>query len=316
MSRYAGRGGVADALLVDRACSPRCSRRWRARAPGPARRAARSARARARSPPRPSPRPAAASAGDVLPEREHADQQHEHGRRAPRGGVDEARRPPARRRWRAARGRAARAPPRPRRRARRPPRSANRRSAHGRQQDDARRARPRPSRRARRARRPARGSTPRARTRPRARGSARSRAPRASYPVLRSHGRPVPHPQLLDHRPHRPRQVDAGRSHPRDDADGRPARHARAAAGLDGPRARARDHDQGPGGARASTTARDGETYQFHLIDTPGPRRLHLRGLAARWPRARARCSSSTPPRASRRRPSPTPTSRSTPGSS
>ena len=26
--------------------------------------------------------------------------------------------------------------------------------------------------------------------------------------------------------------------------------------------------------------ARDGETYQLHLIDTPGPRRLHLRGLA------------------------------------
>ena len=27
------------------------------------------------------------------------------------------------------------------------------------------------------------------------------------------------------------------------------------------------------------TSARDGETYQLHLIDTPGPRRLHLRGL-------------------------------------
>ena len=48
------------------------------------------------------------------------------------------------------------------------------------------------------------------------------------------------------------------------------ARHARAAARLDGPRARARDHDQGAGRARASTTARDGETYQLHLIDTPG----------------------------------------------
>ncbi len=31
---------------------------------------------------------------------------------------------------------------------------------------------------------------------------------------------------------------------------------------------------------RVLYTARDGETYQLHLIDTPGPRRLHLRGLA------------------------------------
>ena len=60
--------------------------------------------------------------------------------------------------------------------------------------------------------------------------------------------------------------------------------------------------------------ANDGETYQLHLIDTPGPRRLHLRGLALAWPRARARCWWSTPRRASRPRPSPTPTWRSTPG--
>ena len=31
---------------------------------------------------------------------------------------------------------------------------------------------------------------------------------------------------------------------------------------------------------RVLYTARDGETYKLHLIDTPGPRRLHLRGLA------------------------------------
>ena len=49
---------------------------------------------------------------------------------------------------------------------------------------------------------------------------------------------------------------------PRDDA--------RPGARLDGPRARARDHDQGPGRARRSTRRDDGETYQLHLIDTPG----------------------------------------------
>ena len=112
---------------------------------------------------------------------------------------------------------------------------------------------------------------------------------------------PGPHPQLLDHRPHRPREVDAGRPHPRDDPHGRPARDARPAARLDGPRARARDHDQGPGGARLLRGAR-----RRDLPAAPDrharPRRLHLRGLAARWPRARARCSSSTPPRASRPR--------------
>ena len=44
------------------------------------------------------------------------------------------------------------------------------------------------------------------------------------------------------------------------------------------------------------------------------PRGLHLRGVALAWPRARARCWSSTPPRASRRRRSPTPTWRSRAG--
>ena len=49
----------------------------------------------------------------------------------------------------------------------------------------------------------------------------------------------------------------------------RPARHAGPAARHDGPRARARHHDQGPGRARRLHGA-DGETYQLHLIDTPG----------------------------------------------
>ena len=40
---------------------------------------------------------------------------------------------------------------------------------------------------------------------------------------------------------------------------------------------------------RVLYTARDGQTYKLHLIDTPGPRRLHLRGLAlARGLRGRA----------------------------
>ena len=94
-----------------------------------------------------------------------------------------------------------------------------------------------------------------------------------------------------------------------------PREHARAAARLDGPRARARDHDQGPGRARVLRGA-----GRRDLPAAPDrharARRLHLRGLAARWPRARARCWSSTPRRASRPRPSPTPTWRSTPGSS
>ena len=79
------------------------------------------------------------------------------------------------------------------------------------------------------------------------------RAPLPAPSLESRHGRPGAHPQLLDHRPHRPRQVDAGRPHPRADPHGRPRGDARPAARLDGPRARARDHDQGAGGARAST---------------------------------------------------------------
>ena len=52
-------------------------------------------------------------------------------------------------------------------------------------------------------------------------------------------------------------------------------------------------------------------TYVLNLIDTPGPRRLHLRGLPQRWPPARAPCCWSTPRRASRRRRWPTSTWRS-----
>ena len=96
------------------------------------------------------------------------------------------------------------------------------------------------------------------------------------------------HPQLLDHRPHRPREVDAGRPHPRGHRRGRRAQPQAADARLDGPRARARDHDQGPGGARRVQGAR-----RRDLPPPPDrharPRRLLLRGLAlARGVRRRA----------------------------
>ena len=64
------------------------------------------------------------------------------------------------------------------------------------------------------------------------------------------------------------------------------------------------------------TSEHDGETYQLHLIDTPGPRRLHLRGVALAG-RVRGRAAGRRRlARASRRRRSPTPISRSTRGSS
>ena len=136
-------------------------------------------------------------------------------------------------------------------------------------------------------------------------------------PILgrRTHGRPGTHPQLLDHRPHRPREVDAGRPHPRDHPHGRSAPDARAGARLDGPRARARDHDQGPGRARLLRGAR--------RRDLPAAAHRHARATStsptrsrAAWRRARARCSSSTRRRASRPRRWPTPTWPSTRGSS
>ena len=46
------------------------------------------------------------------------------------------------------------------------------------------------------------------------------------------------------------------------------ARHARAGARLDGPRARARHHDQGAG--RRMRTRRETAQYELNLIDTPG----------------------------------------------
>ena len=66
---------------------------------------------------------------------------------------------------------------------------------------------------------------------------------------------------------------------------------------------------------RVEYKAEDGETYHLHLIGAPGHVDFSYEVRAASPP-ARARCWSSTPPRGSRRRPSPTPTWRSRTGSS
>ncbi len=97
------------------------------------------------------------------------------------------------------------------------------------------------------------------------------------------------HPQFLDHRPYRPRQIDAGR--PADSAHrrARSARNGRAGARFDGYRARARHHHQGAdGAAQLPRPRRQGLRPQpdrharprrFRLRGQPLARRL--RGLAA-----------------------------------
>src|SRR5205807_10280691 len=62
---------------------------------------------------------------------------------------------------------------------------------------------------------------------------------RATDPGARR-DRPGSHPELLHHRPHRPRQVDAGRPDAAAHRGGRRAPDARAVPGPDGHRARAR----------------------------------------------------------------------------
>ena len=121
---------------------------------------------------------------------------------------------------------------------------------------------------------------------------------------LSAHG-PAAHPQLLDHRAHRPRQVDARRPHSPAHGDRLRARDARPAARLDGPRARARDHDQGAGRPRRVEGPRAQPDRHARATSTSPTR------SRARCRPARARCSSSTPRRGSRRRRSRTPIWRS-----
>ena len=146
------------------------------------------------------------------------------------------------------------------------------------------------------ARRPDRRPRPR---RPRRRPRVRRRRPRPRHArPLRTAGRrlltgrgPVTHrarltlhesradPKLLDRRPHRSRQVDAGRPAAVADRDDGRQEGGRPGPRLDGPGARARHHHQGAHGPAALSRARrPGLHAQPHRH--AGPRRLLLRGLA------------------------------------
>ena len=83
-------------------------------------------------------------------------------------------------------------------------------------------------------------------------------------------------PQLLHHRPHRPRQVDPGRPDAADHRGRRRPLDARAVPRPDGHRARARHHHQEPGRADAVGPRR--RTPRAQHDRHPGARRLHLRG--------------------------------------
>ena len=125
------------------------------------------------------------------------------------------------------------------------------------------------------------------------------------------HVRAQEYPQLLDHRPYRPRQVHPGRpADPGHAARSTDREMTRPGARQHGYRARARHHHQGADrppdlhgqGRRDLRAQPDGHA---------GPCRLRLRGQPQSSPPAKARCWWSTPARASRRRRSPTSTRRS-----
>ena len=119
------------------------------------------------------------------------------------------------------------------------------------------------------------------------------------------------HPQLLDHRAHRSRQVDARRSPARGHRHRHRAREAGPVPRQHGPGARARHHHQGADGAHGLHGRRTARTTSSTSSTRPGTSTSPTRSRA-RSPPARARCWSSTPRRASRRRRSPTSTWRST----
>ncbi len=113
---------------------------------------------------------------------------------------------------------------------------------------------------------------------PRGPGQGSSRGRVSSAPAARAgrmrcaRARSVP--KLQHRRPRRPREVDPRRPDPRAHRRGRPPRHAGPVPRLDGPRARAGHHDQGP--ERAPALGRPHPPPHRHAR----PRRLRLRGVA------------------------------------
>jgi S1-C subfamily serine protease len=87
--------------------------------------------------------------------------------------------------------------------------------------------------------------------------------------VARVEGVAARDPQLLDHRPCRPRQIDPCRPHHPVVRWPAAARNGSAGARFQPDRARARHHHQGAV-VSLPYTARDGKTYQLNFIDTPG----------------------------------------------
>ena len=104
-----------------------------------------------------------------------------------------------------------------------------------------------------------------------------ARVPHGPYRAAARRDAAGPDPELLHHRAHRPRQVDAGRPDAADHRCRGPSGDARAVPGPDGHRARARHHDQEPGRPDALGARRHDLRAQHDRH--PRARRLHLRGL-------------------------------------
>ncbi len=145
--------------------------------------------------------------------------------------------------------------------------------------------------------------------------SSASSLPGAPEPRPRRAGRPRSDvydgrdedPELLDHRPRRPRQVDAGRSHPRTHRERLGARQARPDARHARPGARARASRSRPRPCASTTPPTTARRTSSTSSTRPATSTSTTRSRAPCAP-AKACCWSSTPPRASRRRRSRTPT--------